>query len=240
MADQRQIKVLSTSIDTVPRKDGTGTFSKLMIIGENNEQYSKIINEGEFIPNVGDTLDLLIQEVKFNGKKINNILSMKNKTGEGTIMSKTTNNTNTTTTNTDEDKFFAIKGTLFYSHFREPNTKGEYPSNKYQVDLAINEKTTEELEARGIQIKNKGDDKGNFVTLKANKQPRVFSPEGKQYEDIPLVGNGSTGIIHVHIYPNREANVKAGKGGKNCLGFYKVELETLIPYESKQTKILGQ
>lgn len=144
----------------------------------------------------------------------------------------TTSQTTTSKTTQDTSNFFQLKGKAFYAHLKEPNTKGNYPSNKYQLDLSISEKTKEKLESLGVQIKNNPDrpEMGNFVRLKANKQPKVLDSSGEIIQDIPLVGNGSDVIVSVNMYDNRESNAKAGKGGLKCLGVFEVRIENLVPY----------
>lgn len=134
---------------------------------------------------------------------------------------------------TTDSKFFRIKGKIFYAHLKEPETKGLYPSNAYKLDLSIDDAHVEALTSKGVQIKNKGDEKGNFVTLKSkNFQPKVLGEQGEVLDPVPLVGNGSEATITVSLYDNTEANVRAGKGGSKLLGLSTVHLTKLVDYHT--------
>jgi len=136
---------------------------------------------------------------------------------------------------TQTPKFFTITGTIFYAHVKERDTKGLYPTNAYKLDLSIDDAHKAKLEAIGVQVKNKGDEKGNFVTLKSkNYQPKVVTPDGVLLteSEIPLIGNGSTATITVSLYDNSAANIKAGKGGAKLLGLNKIELTSLVAYQA--------
>lgn len=146
----------------------------------------------------------------------------------------------------DTPRFFKVKGKAFWSHIKERDTKGEYPSNAFKLDLSIDVEHKKSLQKLGVQIKNKGNELGDFVTLKSkNFQPQVILPDGTPclrdtvdeegnivaVGNIPLIGNGSEVTITASLYNNTPANIKAGKGGEKCLGMSTIQLHTLVPYE---------
>lgn len=184
--------------------------------------YKGILTEQFIIPEIGQKVEIVFQEVTHLGreKPYNSIVTIKTLNKEVKAMS----NKKAPTT----DKYFKIKGTLFYAHIKEPDTKGKFPTNKYKVDLSVSESTKKALQELGVEVKNKGDDKGDFVVLKSSYRPTVLDPEGNILVDVPLIGNGSIATITVSLYEN-----KAPNGGKNCLGFNTVALEKLVSYEAK-------
>ena len=243
MADQKTITVKSWEVREIQKRDGSGSFNKVFITATTGEVFGQIMpNSGMNVPNIGSDATITYQEVKLGGRTEYNVLSIDAK--ESTMTKGTTTNTGATGISavSSDSKFIKIKGTLNYAHLRAPNTKGKFPSGLYQIDLGVGQKLGDELRSLGIQVLNKDKDGsgiGDFVRLKAKKQPKVFAVDGTQLVDIPLVGNGSKAIVGCSIYANRESNVAKGHGGRNCLGFHEVRLETFIPYESHETRILS-
>ena len=72
-------------------------------------------------------------------------------------------------------------------------------SGKYQVNIGkLSDRAVEALEANGIDVKNKGDDQGNFITVKSANPIKIQDSDG-----LPLVanvGNGSTGRAVIGFY----------------------------------------
>ena len=127
---------------------------------------------------------------------------------------------------------FVLSGTAFWSHVHTPNTKGEYPSNKYQMDLSIDKKTKETLVSKGISvnkndgkdkggIKNRKDDRGDFVTLTSKFAPAVVDAKKKTISPETLIGNGSKVNIVAHTYD--------GKKG-TALGLDAVQVTELVTF----------
>jgi hypothetical protein len=206
------------------QKDGRD-FDILYLTDNNGIKYNSILNGKTTIPDIGEEVEIIYQQVQ-NYNSIIGINMTKTNT-KFTTEEETSSLPGETTTSSN---FRRIKGTLYYPHVREPSTKGPYASGKYEVTISVNDTVKEHLEALGVKVKQ-DETKGNYVTAKSKKQPIITDAQGTVFTEIPLIGNGSTGIIHVGLYDNRESNVKAGKGGKKCLGLFKIELLNLVAFE---------
>jgi ATP phosphoribosyltransferase len=63
-------------------------------------------------------------------------------------------------------------------------------SGKYQVDIGnLSPAAVEALEMMGLSIKNKDDDRGNFITVKSRNAIKAYDTSGEEVG--ALVGNGS-------------------------------------------------
>jgi ATP phosphoribosyltransferase len=73
-------------------------------------------------------------------------------------------------------------------------------SGKYQVDVSkLSSKAVEVLSSMGIAVRNKGDDRGNYVTVKSNNPIKpVFSATDEVYSS--LIGNGSKAKVRQLAY----------------------------------------
>ena len=82
-------------------------------------------------------------------------------------------------------KPIVVKTTLFWAN---TNTINDL-SQKYQVNLGqLSEKAVEALQANGIDVKNKGDEQGFFITTKSANPIRAVDADG-----LPIVGNIGNG-----------------------------------------------
>jgi hypothetical protein len=72
-------------------------------------------------------------------------------------------------------------------------------SGKYQVDLAqLSDKAVEALEMAGLSVANKGDDRGNYITVKSTYP---IEPDFKGDKvDAGLIGNGTKATVAVGSY----------------------------------------
>lgn len=213
------------------------------IISEDLQDFKRISKDGFMEESVGDEVKIAYEEDKklINDKPIVDLIIKKteilnSKTLPWSDKMPIKQPAKEVTPAAQPLKFFKIKGRSFYAHIREPNNKGNFPSGKYQLDLAINDNIAGKLTKIGVQVKTdeKRPEMGQFVRLRATKQPRVVDENGLQVAEIPLIGNESEVTASVSTYDNREANVKAGKGGRVCLGVYELQLDNLIPY-SRET-----
>tara|TARA_R110002095_G_scaffold204420_1_gene187141 strand:+ start:68 stop:475 length:408 start_codon:yes stop_codon:yes gene_type:complete len=120
-----------------------------------------------------------------------------------------------------------INATAFWFAFLEKNEM----SDKYQVDISeLSEEHVDRLEGMGVSVKNKGDDRGYFVTAKStNHQPHVEDTDG--FKMIKPVGNGSKCTFIVKPY---DYNFK-GKTGVS-LGLQKARVDDLVAYEVALTE----
>jgi hypothetical protein len=80
-----------------------------------------------------------------------------------------------------------VKGTAFWAQLDQIN---QY-SGKYQVDISnLSAQAVEVLQERGINVKNKGDDRGFFVTCKSKFPIEAADTSGESLQGVK-VGNGS-------------------------------------------------
>ena len=91
-----------------------------------------------------------------------------------------------------------VRGTAMW-----PRVFEGYPnelSQKYQVDVChLDEDTVSELEDVGVSIKN-DEDRGNYITAKATRPPRVMDAAKRSWSSDNLIGNGSTIKISAKPY----------------------------------------
>jgi hypothetical protein len=136
----------------------------------------------------------------------------------------------------NDNKTLFLEGTAHWAHIRKPNEL----SGKYQLDLSIDKKTETQLKAEGITIKNKGDDRGNFVTLTKSamtkdgtelKGPLVIDAQKNALPEGTLIGNGSKVVVKSSPY---EWSFK-GKKGKS-LGLTAIQVVDLVEYKSSITE----
>lgn len=134
----------------------------------------------------------------------------------------------TNTTSSTESKRFSIRGLAHWAHVKEPNTKGLYPSGRYELTLEINEKTAQALTGLGVHVRTTEDGKGHKVLLRSTVKPSVTGEDGEEFND--AIGNGSAVTVTASLYANRESNVKAGKGGRFLLGLGAVKIDRLVEF----------
>lgn len=92
---------------------------------------------------------------------------------------------------------------LQWAFLAQPQTKGEFASNKYQVDVVLdgeNLKLIESLKNKKQQIKEK--DGIKTITLKSSVKPRVYDAAGRLMsdDDVAKIGNGSVAMVNVSQY----------------------------------------
>jgi len=94
-----------------------------------------------------------------------------------------------------------INGKAFWASLQTPNTTFD-PC--WQIDIALDKANKKIVEAAGLTIKNKGDDRGDFVSVKRkvarkdgkeNQAPVVIDDKLRPFND--LIGNGS--VVNVKI-----------------------------------------
>ncbi len=227
MAKSLSIIVKEVEINSRISKYTEKEYKELIIVDTKGIIYRGSLDKGLTIPNKGDTVNIIYQDINNLGreKTYNSLISLSIDSQLPWGIKDMTKKVEITTATTSEKQYFKIKGTLYYAHVKEKDTKGQFPTNKYKVELSISDTTKDALEQLGVLVKNKDDIKGNYVTLKTDYQPEVFGVDGEKLVDIPLIGNGSQATLTVSTYKN-----KAPQGGKVCLGFSKIELETFVPF----------
>lgn len=122
-----------------------------------------------------------------------------------------------------------ITGKCYWAKVYQPNTRYE-PT--YSIDVCVNDSNREAIMKDGLAIKNTGDERGDFVTIKQkvnrrdgteNEPPVVI--DAQKNPMTKLIGNGS--IVNVQYTPFEwEMN---GKRGVSPL-LKKVQVVNLVPY----------
>ena len=129
-----------------------------------------------------------------------------------------------------------IKGSAYWASIVSPNTTFD-SDGVWSVDVGnLDKKNLEVAKTDGLEIKNKGDDRGDFVTVKRkvrrkdgnmNKAPEVKDAQKRTIMNT-AVGNGSTVNVRYRAYPWEFGGRKGISG--HLLGVQVIEL---IPYASE-------
>jgi len=124
-----------------------------------------------------------------------------------------------------------ISGKVYWASVVEPNTTYE-PA--WQADITIDDdETRQKLESIGLNVKNKGDERGDFFSAKrkvmkkdgSNRNPPVVLDAKRNPWDNRLVGNGTTAKIKIQPYEYSYA----GKAGVTA-DFIAMQVIDLVPY----------
>ncbi len=135
---------------------------------------------------------------------------------------------------------FVLKGKSFYLQGVRPNEL----SGKYQMDISLDDTEVQKLKAIGVEVKNKDDARGNFVTLKRSAStkdgtpmagPKIIDSDEVEIPAEVLIGNGSTVKVVTHKY---DWTFKGKKG--IGLGLDVVQVLDLVPYENKSMSLLRE
>ncbi len=122
-----------------------------------------------------------------------------------------------------------VKGTAFWAQLEQVN---QY-SNKYQVDISnLSAKAVEALQEMGITVKNKGDDRGFFITCKSTYPITAQSAQGDSMEGI-AIGNGSgiTAVVSAYSWTSPQ-----GKKGVSP-NLKKLVVNDLVVYEKEEDNL---
>ncbi len=96
-----------------------------------------------------------------------------------------------------------IKAVVYWAFLDRTNDL----SGQYQVDLGeLSDAAVKALDSMGIEVKNKGDDRGNFITCKSKYEIYAFDTDKKRIED--PVGNGSEAVALIGAYEWKFKNKK--------------------------------
>lgn len=115
--------------------------------------------------------------------------------------------------------------TLFWPNLYERNSM----SNKYQVDLAdLTDAQVEKLEDLGINVRNKGNEEGNFITAKsAHYEIKPYDTSGNELKGV-VVGNGTKATV---LFDTYSWKTPAGKKGVS-VSIKKLIITDLVEYNS--------
>jgi hypothetical protein len=122
-----------------------------------------------------------------------------------------------------------ITGKAYWASVQQPNTTFE---PEWGIDILVDDNNREAIQADGLTIKNKGDERGDFVHIRQrvkrrdgteNEAPTVVDAQKNPTKK--LIGNGST--VNVLYTPfNWEMNGKSGVSGI----LKKVQVVDLVSY----------
>jgi hypothetical protein len=122
-----------------------------------------------------------------------------------------------------------VSGKVYWAAIQAPNTTYE---PEWGLDMLVDDNNRKAFEADGVAIKNKGDERGDFVHIRQkvsrrdgtqNDAPVVMDGQKKPFSD--LVGNGS--VCNVQYTPFEwEMN---GKSGTSPI-LKKVQVVSLVEY----------
>lgn len=114
---------------------------------------------------------------------------------------------------------------LRWAFLAAPQTRGEYASNKYQVDVLMDEKNMKQIKEliNSRQKIKKVDDKYS-VTLKSSRQPKVVGPDKHvlSVEELKAIGNGTTAHVKVNQYQGYKDQI--------FLGLKAIMIKDLVSY----------
>lgn len=90
----------------------------------------------------------------------------------------------------------AVNCELYWGFFDRVNDM----SGKYQVDLtSLSDKAVSALEDLGIKVNNKGDERGNYITVKSSNPIKVFFDTNDEASP-SMIGNGSSAKAAIGFY----------------------------------------
>jgi hypothetical protein len=127
-----------------------------------------------------------------------------------------------------------ISGKAYWASVTNPNTTFD-ADGVWTIDVGnLDKKAIEQIKADGLTIKNKGDDRGDFVTIKRkvrrkdgqmNRAPELVDAQ-KRVMPSTLIGNGSD--VNV-LYSTYDWEFKGRKGTSADLK--SVQIANLVPYK---------
>ena len=132
-----------------------------------------------------------------------------------------------------------LNGKAYWASVVTPNTTFD-EDGVYSIDLAVDEENKKSAVAEGLSIKNKGDERGDFVTIKRkakrkdgslNRAPDIMDNMKRPLQNT-LIGNGSTVNVLFKTYEwNHKPTNRSGKSAD----LQAVQVVNLIPYEGSNS-----
>mgnify|MGYP003628324920 FL=1 len=126
-----------------------------------------------------------------------------------------------------------IQGKAYWASIVNPNTTFD-SDGVYSIDVSLDAKNKKIAETDGLTIKNKGDDRGDFVSIKRNvrrkngdfnTKPTLMDSQKRNMKDT-LIGNGSEVSV---LYSTYQWEFK-GRSGTNA-DLRAIQVTNLIPYQ---------
>ena len=135
-----------------------------------------------------------------------------------------------------------IQGEAYWAHVITPNTKWN-PEGEWSIEICNLDTINKEItKADGLTIKNKNDDRGDFVTLKqyartkegSHRPMRVEDGKRNPFPPDQLIGNGSK--VNASYYP--KAYTQYGGGVKGYL--QGVQVVNLVKYNNDDFQVVSE
>ena len=127
-----------------------------------------------------------------------------------------------------------IQGKAYWASVMRPNTTFD-SDGVWTVDVSLDAKNKKIAEGDKLTIKNKGDDRGDYVTVKRNvrrkdgsfnKAPQVMDSQKRVMKET-LIGNGSEVSV---LYTTYDWEFK-GRSGTNA-DLRAIQVKNLVPYQN--------
>ena len=129
-----------------------------------------------------------------------------------------------------------INGKSYWAQVVAPSTKFD-EGGVYSIDVSVDAENKKKAEADGLTIKNKGDERGDFVSIKRkatrkdgtqNRAPEIKDNMKRPLEGV-LIGNGSTVNVLYRMYDWKWG----GNSGKSA-ELQAIQVVDLVPYVDKE------
>jgi len=122
-----------------------------------------------------------------------------------------------------------VKGNSYWTSVYKINEM----SKKYQLDVCnLSKEAIETLKGFGVQIKNKEDERGDFVTAKSVKIQKIIDGKGAAWDPNKLIGNGTKIEAVLSLYDHPMSS-KYGTG----VGYIEVRVKELVEYNPSPSEI---
>ena len=127
-----------------------------------------------------------------------------------------------------------IQGKAYWASVMRPNTTFD-SDGVWTVDVSLDAKNKKISEGYKLTIKNKGDDRGDYVTVRRNvrrkdgsfnKAPQVMDSQKRVMKET-LIGNGSEVSV---LYTTYDWEFK-GRSGTNA-DLRAIQVKNLVPYQN--------
>lgn len=127
------------------------------------------------------------------------------------------------------DKPFSIKATIFWAYLDRENGL----SGKYQADYGqLSDAAVEHLEELGVSVKDKGDDRGKFITSTSQYPIYAYDKDGERITD--PVGNGSKAIVTGKTYNWKFKNKEGASFNTIKLTITDLEVYEAVPEDMSE------
>ena len=121
-----------------------------------------------------------------------------------------------------------ISGKAFWTKL---NRKDEY-TEKYQMDICeLSEKSKDVLSSHGVNLKNKEDDRGEYVTARSKYIVPIIDTDKRPVDQETLIGNGSEVKAKVAFNKTHGFVEKSG----TSLYLSKVQVVNLVEFKKRDT-----